>query len=374
LNALLLLRKLTEWDEYPHIQEYGEDASIAKSKLKVFFNISGKKAILNAVIQADTDKNNNDVVINYSSKWYMKDFTRSTKRLKIPLHRSRYYHSVGVYPLKFRPFRGYYKFMTIPESERRLLASGERAVLKVKNFVSDMRYYGASQFTNPGNCPVSFEIEKEESRSRILRLYGHTKFLSDLYSEYKKESHGYQQFLDIIGPNGMGLIDDIDFKDIVISFVDYKVKSGGRIKKMRRERMLIIPKFTVGKHKLSPNQLSEGTFKTITLLFYLMTEASSLLLIEEPEVCVHHGLLSSIIELIKTYSRKKQIVLSTHSDFVLDRVRPENVYKVSSTPEKGTKITHISKSMSKRELAALKKYLESEGNLGEYWKHGALET
>jgi predicted ATPase len=136
---------------------------------------------------------------------------------------------------------------------------------------------------------------------------------------------------------------------------------------------LVIPQFTIGKHELSPNQLSEGTFKTITLLFYLVTEASSILLVEEPEVCVHHGLLSSIIELIKTYSLGKQIVVSTHSDFVLDEVSPENVYKVSSTPEQGTKVSHIPKSMSQRELTALRKYLNTEGNLGEYWKHGALE-
>jgi len=58
----------------------------------------------------------------------------------------------------------------------------------------------------------------------------------------------------------------------------------------------------------------------------------------------------------------------------LDHVPPENVYKVSNIPKEGTKITHIPKSMSKRELKALKNYLETEGNLGEYWKHGALET
>ena len=137
--------------------------------------------------------------------------------------------------------------------------------------------------------------------------------------------------------------------------------------------MLIVPQFTIGKHELSPNQLSEGTFKTITWLFYLVTEASSILLLEEPEVCVHHGLLSSIIELIKIYSRDKQIVVSTHSDFVLDHVAPENVYRVSITNQNGTKVDNIPKSMSRREFAALKEYMDKEGNLGEYWKHGALE-
>ena len=123
----------------------------------------------------------------------------------------------------------------------------------------------------------------------------------------------------------------------------------------------------------SPNQLSEGTFKTITLLFYLITEKSSALLIEEPEVCVHHGLLASIVDLIKTYSKQKQIVLSTHSDFVLDKIDPRHVYKVSWDDDTGTMVRHITDAMSPEELGALKEYLDTEGNLGEYWKHGGLE-
>ena len=73
--------------------------------------------------------------------------------------------------------------------------------------------------------------------------------------------------------------------------IDYRVRSGGRVRELKREKILVIPQFAVGRNVLSPSQLSEGTFKTITLLFYVMTERSSALLIEEPEVCVHHDLL-----------------------------------------------------------------------------------
>lgn len=141
----------------------------------------------------------------------------------------------------------------------------------------------------------------------------------------------------------------------------------------KKEKILVIPQFIIGRNELSPSQLSEGTFKTITLLFYLTTEKSSALLIEEPEVCVHHGLLSSIVELIKIYSGDKQIILSTHSDFVLDQVEPRNVYKVTRDKNEGTVVAPIEKSMSAAELSALKYYLQAEGNLGEYWRHGGLE-
>ncbi len=259
------------------------------------------------------------------------------------------------------------KVFKVPTSVRIPLA-------QIARDLSEMRYYSASQFTNPANCPVSFEIEKEGAFSRGIRLRGHAKFLFDIYNSYKSpDNTSYMQFFEIVGPKGIGLVDNIDFKAIPTSSIEYSVRSGGDVIQRKREKILVIPQFRIGRNDLSPNQLSEGTFKTITLLFYLVTEASKLLLIEEPEVCVHHGLLSSIIELIKTFSRNKQIIISTHSDFVLDEVEPENVYKVTNTPEEGTKVFHIPKLLSRRELTALREYLEKEGNLGEYWRHGGLE-
>jgi hypothetical protein len=369
LNAILILRKLAEQEEPFHFRK---EKPSGQSKFKMIFNIKGKKIILNMRVQIDTDENNNDIVLGSRLNWYLKDFTGNAKRYDTPLSLPRYFYGKHIYLSDEEArHRYYYRLHRLHRSSTPELAL--IAFMKMTNFANGMRYYSASQFTNPGNCPVSFEIEKEGMRSRGLKLRGHDKFLFDLYTEKKTRSSGYKQFFDIVGPRGINLIDDIEFDDRLTSSLEYSVRSGGKVRKRKRDKMLIIPRFRIGKHILSPNQLSEGTFKTITLLFYLVTEASSLLMIEEPEVCVHHGLLSSIIELIKSYSRQKQIILSTHSDFVLDQVSPDNVYKVYSTPKKGTKVAHIPKSMSKSEFAALKEYLEKEGNLGEYWKHGALE-
>ena len=98
-----------------------------------------------------------------------------------------------------------------------------------------------------------------------------------------------------------------------------------------------------------------------------------MLLIEEPEVCIHHGLLNSIVELIKTYSREKQIIISTHSDAVLDELDIHNVFKVTKDDGAGTKVTGINKSLKGQELRALRNFLKTEGTLGEYWRHGDLE-
>ena len=382
LNATRLLKRLTEQNEkYFH----DEKPPTAESKLKVWFELDKKKAIVTSKIHIYTDDDNADVVVSSTENWYLKDFTDSARRVKIPLWIARSSSN------KFRRYasRRYIgnkrqsKHLMAPSYElyRRQMYSGfytpEEAwgpLNKISTYLSGMRYYSASQFTNPSNCPVSFEIEKEGMTSRGYRLHGHARFLFDLYREYRDRSNSYNQFFDIVGPQGIGLVDRIDFQDIITSSIEHKVQSGGEIQERKRDKSLIIPKFSVGKNQLSPNQLSEGTFKTITLLFYLITETSSILLIEEPEVCVHHGLLHSIIELIKTYSHDKQIIISTHSDFVLDQVAPENVFSIIRTPDEGTKIKNITKTMSRKELSALRNYLEFEGNLGEYWKHGALES
>jgi predicted ATPase len=79
-----------------------------------------------------------------------------------------------------------------------------------------------------------------------------------------------------------------------------------------------------------------------------------------------------VLELIKSSSRAKQIVLSTHSDYVLDHVKPENVYRVAFERSGGTIVRHVPEAMTAEEFSALRDYLEKEGNLGEYWREGGL--
>jgi AAA domain, putative AbiEii toxin, Type IV TA system len=248
-----------------------------------------------------------------------------------------------------------------------------RTMNGIAHYCKGITYYSASEFTNPGSCPVSFQIEHEGRHRRPFRLRGHARILYNMYSAQEAESDSrYKQFMDVVGPNGLQLIDNLTFREVQTSSTEYSVRVGGKLEVGRRHNLLIIPQFKIGGQKLSPNQLSEGTFKTLALLFHVITDDSTALLIEEPEVCVHHGLLSSILELIKSSSRRKQIILSTHSDYVLDHVEPDNVYKVTFEKSVGTVVRHIRKTMTSREFSALREFLDKEGNLGEYWREGGL--
>lgn len=240
-------------------------------------------------------------------------------------------------------------------------------------FIRKASYYSATQFSDPSNCPVSIELDGNKRFPRYRTNRHHDKFIYDLYKAYKDDHNSFNRYLNTINSNGIGLVSDIEFYEYDLPNSTFEVKTGGKIKQIDKEKQIVVPSFKIDKTTLSPNQLSEGTFKTIALIFYILNDSSELLLIEEPEVCVHHGLLNSILELIKFKSSEKQIIISTHSDFVLDKLSPENVVLVLKDKEVGTLAVELDKHLSKDDYDGLKSYLNNVGNLGEYWKEGGFD-
>lgn len=372
LQAIMLLYKLAA-DE-PHHRRH---AITVNSRIKAAFEHRNTRIQLRASVDTYPDEANNDVILLSREKWVFTEKNKKRASFEMPLafaaqYRPEMYDFYSVHwghsrRMHVIPFRSRLASETAPPAWTR------SSLRNIAQYCKGMRYYGASQFTNPGTCPPSFQIEQEQERRMLFRTRGHIKFLYNLYSASKTAADDkYQQFLDIVGPRGLRLIDAIHFREVPTSSLEYSVRVGGRVEVRKRHRRLIVPQFRIGRQKLSPNQLSEGTFKTLALLFHVLTEDSTALLIEEPEVCVHQGLLSSILELIKSASLHKQMIISTHSDHVLDHVAPENVYRVNFDKEAGTAVHHIPKSMTPKELFALREYLDREGNLGEYWREGGL--
>jgi energy-coupling factor transporter ATP-binding protein EcfA2 len=376
LQALMFLNKLAKGAD--RSSRWGGGVYVT-SRLKTIFQYGRTSVNLNASVDSYSDESNNDIVVNSKQKWALtRPEVKVPFTLDIPMSAAA---SIGNYSMHRniivatrREYESYlrnrFSLRSIPTRSQEWVW---RAMRKIVGYCGGIRYYGASQFTNPSTCPASFEIDREGSRLGFSRSRGHTKILYNMYMASKDAANsGYKEYIDIVGPKGLRLIDGLHFKPVQTSSIDHSVLVGGRVQVRKRHKLLIIPQFTIGSQTLSPNQLSEGSFKTLCLLFYLMTEESTALLIEEPEVCIHHGLLSSILELVKSASRKKQIILSTHSDYVLDHVAPDNVFRVALDKTRGTVARHIRKTMTIKEYSALRQYLDQEGNLGEYWREGGL--
>ena len=371
LSAIRLLPALC-FDRGRHFRR--EEPNTLRSEIKTWYEIDGKKLVHTARLNLVTNEKNQDEIISSEESWYMYEFTGKKNHFSLPswvLLDMSIESNLGFSSnSNSRRYTGLLEYIT----SHGLSQSDCNILIKAVKEISSISYYSASQFTNPANCPISFEVEGDISRRTGISITGHKKFLYDLYQEHRQNSDSYKEFFDLVGPSGIGLVEGVDFNEIVTSSSNYSVLTGGTVKKSEKNNLLVVPSFQISGNKLSPSQLSEGTFKTLALIFYLVTDKSTIVMLEEPEVCVHHGLLLSIVELIKIYSKNKQILISTHSDAVLDKMDLENVFSVKREVNTGTVVSSIRKKMKGIELNALREYLANEGSLGEFWKHGDLEN
>lgn len=244
---------------------------------------------------------------------------------------------------------------------------------KLVRFLNDIRYYSASQFADPVKCPASIELEDDRESRRFPTNGSHSQLIHGLYRQHKENSPIFKKFCYLIGPDTLNLISSIDFKEFSIPSNKYEVISAGKYKLIESNRKLIIPEVKIDEKLLSLSQLSEGTFKTMSLLFYLLTDYSGIAIIEEPEVSVHRGLLLSLLEIFKSESIDRQIIISTHSETVLDNMKPDWVRIVKRVSRKGTQASALSKILSVSKYKRLKEYLSETGSLGEYFKEEGIE-
>ena len=369
LNGIQLLRKLSRVRNLPF-----KNIDSGYNRCSIRLEIEHEKKLIYAKgdIFLDTDERNIDDVQFSILKWNFKDYTKTSKWFPIPTELLNADLSQGFnFDVSSRhSFELWKRYRIVDELPRKILP----LLRMIGTFFNSINYYSASQFSDPSKCPISIELDENRPIRRFRQGIGHEQFLLDLYREFVPKSKLYKKYLNTVDKEGLSLVDKIDFKQVPMPSSSYEIKTGGKIKEIKRNRSLIVPYFVVSGNNLSPNQLSEGTLKTLALLFYALTDDSKLLLIEEPEVCIHHGLLNSIISIIKSQSKNKQIIISTHSDYVLDLLTPENIILVNKDKEGGTSAKLLTKSMSRNDYRVLHSYLEESGNLGEYWKEGGFDN
>ena len=346
LNSLLLLKKINR-NRFFH-QEIIQE-TLKHTGLKLFLTIDKISYTLKSDIYIETDENNLDDVL-YAEIFLKKSKDKTQDWRPIPIDLFSYVERLKIINKPFNDRKIQDEYLKSEEGQ---------IAIQIVDFLISISYYSATQFADPTRCPVSISIQETEIQG-IKNRESHSMFIYDLYSSYRSENKSFIKYVNIINKNGIGLIEKIKFTEHKYTELN--------------NRTVITPIFEIDGQRLSPNQLSEGTFKTLALIFYVLNDKSELLLIEEPEVCVHHGLLNSVIALIKQQSKEKQIIISTHSDFVLDKLKPENIILVKKDIQKGTLADKLSKTMSKDDYSALKEYLKTSGNLGEYWKEGGFEN
>ena len=122
----------------------------------------------------------------------------------------------------------------------------------------------------------------------------------------------------------------------------------------------------VGDREIAATRLSDGTLRYLALLAILLhPEPPRLVAIEEPELGLHPDLLPTVSDLLRSASKRTQLVVTTHSDVLVDSLTdvPESVVVC----EKHNGQTEMRR-LDRNELATwLEKY-----RLGELWTSGEL--
>ena len=115
--------------------------------------------------------------------------------------------------------------------------------------------------------------------------------------------------------------------------------------------------------------MSDGTLRALGILSsFFQKSIPTLIAIEEPESTIHPEALGSILDVIRSYARSTQIVVTTHSPELLDAkwIRSENLRIV--TWKHG--VTRVC-SLGKASVKALQEHLMGAG---EQFRSNALRA
>lgn len=352
MNAVMLLRRLFCGDDESYRPRHSKDSDNIRHSISATLRVGKTYYELDVDIQV-RNINGGDRPVSSSVK-----MREGNKRDWIELG-----------PDTFRMLR-YLRDSVIDEKDIRrfvdVTTSQLKGLAEITRYFEAIRYYESTQFSNPTASPVSLELN-DSKLVRRSRDSHHEKFLYDLYIAKQTDTVMYERYLNFVSADGINLVNSIDFKELKVPSNTVTIAPGGRMRKISKERLFVVPLFTLDGTDLSPNQLSEGTFKTLALVFYLLQSDESMILIEEPEVNIHQGLLGDLMELINFQAKTRQIVVSTHSEYVLDHLEPEHIIFVAKN-KKGTTAATLNESLEEGDLAALQLYLRESGTLGEYWR------
>jgi predicted ATPase len=124
--------------------------------------------------------------------------------------------------------------------------------------------------------------------------------------------------------------------------------------------------FHEGRYTIPATRLSDGTLRYLCLLAILChPNPGPLICIEEPELGLHPDVLPTLAELLKEASRHTQLIVTTHSDVLVDALTdmPESVL-VAGRSESGTTLERLNQEK-------LKPWLEKY-RLGQLWMRGGI--
>jgi len=164
------------------------------------------------------------------------------------------------------------------------------------------------------------------------------------------------------------IIENEDERRKLFNLVQYILPfvKGVGTEKLAKSLMITLKEDYYKDKDLRADLLSDGTVNITALIVALYFEEKEVIIIEEPERNIHPHLISRVVEMMKESSKKKQIIVTTHSPEVVKHAGLDNLLLVFRDKEG---FSHISKPSEKKEV---KVFLENELGLDELYVQNLL--
>lgn len=99
-------------------------------------------------------------------------------------------------------------------------------------------------------------------------------------------------------------------------------------------------------------ELSDGSYVLLALIITIFIDPSAIFLIEEPENSIHPRALLELMNLIRQHSEDKQFIITTHSPYLLNMIKPEEVIVAETMENNFSRFSKLSNVKDiKRKLA-----------------------
>ena len=229
-----------------------------------------------------------------------------------------------------------------------------KELLLLRSYFSNLVYYSAkAEFEEHRMGATDHLISDEIFQKRIkdiMKNPGINSVQLRIIDSFINKPDVFYEISEILGENGLEIIKSID----VLSLESNKEKY-----------------YTINFHpstRLAGSGksfkfygLSSGTWRCIKLIVNLLYNKMTCALIEQPEDSIHSGLLVKLMGVFSAYSHQTQIIITTHSEYVINYLKPESLRLVYST----NGVTEV-QSINDSEIPRVRNFLKEDGNLSDY--------
>ncbi len=232
----------------------------------------------------------------------------------------------------------------------------------------DMNQSVLSQFKDPDQYPELTYIGRQFSKIKLYREWNIGRYSSP---RLPQPSDLPEDFL-MEDMSNLGLVlNDLQHRPNIKKIIVEKLKlfydefddittriHGGTVQIYLHEKNLTQP--------IPATRLSDGTLRFLCLLVVLChPDPPALICIEEPELGMHPDMLPYIAKLLIEASERTQIIVTTHSDILIDELTETPDSVIVCEKDKGAT------SMRRLDAESLKIWLEKY-SLGELWRSGEI--